>query len=52
MYYFAGKAELQSTVSMKRSPKTEKYWQDFIRSLADKESVPSSYAVYYFGNKK
>ncbi|MDH4223855.1 MAG: ASCH domain-containing protein [candidate division Zixibacteria bacterium] len=37
---------------MKRSPETEKYWQDFIRSLADKESVPSSYAVYYFGNRK
>jgi len=37
---------------MKRSPKTEKYWQDFIRSLVDKESVPNSYAIYQFSNRK
>jgi uncharacterized protein YhfF len=37
---------------MKRTPRTEKYWQDFIRSLAGKKSVPNSYTVYYFGNSK
>ena len=37
---------------MKRSPRTEKYWQDFIRSLVDKKSVPNSYVIYQFGNRK